>query len=153
LGWVPEHLARDRARSEPDQGLLEQANGLVEAGQAGQARALLAEELRSRAVSEAVHDLYRRPLRTADDRPALLEHGRMYLNLLLAAGNERKALELLRENLALDGAFAPMQEEQGIALLAAADQRGDSRLGLELRLALNGAFPRHPQSARWATDA
>lgn len=153
LGWIPEYLGIREARDGPDQGLLEQANGLVEAGEAGQARALLAEELRSRAVGEPVHDLYRRLLRQADDRAALLEHGRLYLNLLLATGNERKALELLRDCLALDRNFAPMQEEQGEALLAAADQRSDSRLGLDLRLALHAAFPRHPRSTHWATEA
>jgi tetratricopeptide (TPR) repeat protein len=153
LGWQPQYLQLQEARRDPDQALLEHASSLVQDGQTQQARALLAEELRTRAVTPAVHELYRKLLRLANDRPALLEHSRLYINLLMVSGGERKALDLLREALLLDRGFVPLQEEHGIALVAAADRRGDSQLALDLRLALHAAYPRHPLAARWATDA
>lgn len=153
LGWEPQYLAQELQRNEPDQALLEQASALVQDGQTDQARALLAEELRTRAVTPAVHELYRKLLRLANDRPALLEHSRTYINLLMLSGGERKALDLLREALLIDDRFVPLLPEHGLALVAAADRRGDSKLALDLRLALHAAHPRHPQAARWATDA
>jgi len=153
LGWDPQYLSLERERQDPDQDLLERASALVQDGQTGDARALLAEELRTRAVTPAVHELYRKLLRLANDRPALLEHSRLYINLLMVSGGERKALDLVREALLLDRGFVPLQQEHGEALVAAADRRGDSQLALDLRLAMHAAHPRHPRAARWATDA
>lgn len=153
LGWQPPYLELQEQRADPDQALLERASALVQDGQTDPACALLADEMRTRAVSPAVHELYRKLLRLGNRRAQLLEHSRIYINLLMISGGERKALDLAREALVLDRQFVPLQVEHGSALVAAADRRGDSQLGLDLRLALHAAHPRHPLAARWATDA
>ena len=153
LGWIPEHRVASLRRVDPDHDLLERAEAAMQDGRAGDARALLEEELRTRAVSIAVHARYRQLLRDAADSAALAQHARGYLQRLLLDGEERRALDLLREQLAVDPSFAPLDAGQQVALLAAADRRGDSDLALRLRLALYRTRPADPQAAHWATAA
>src|SRR5690606_37159379 len=91
------HSERAGLPPDRDRVLLDAASGHVRDGDTDAASALLREVIRSRAVSQEVHELYRRLLKQANDRIGLLAHGRVFLNLLMLDKAERRALGLARE--------------------------------------------------------
>jgi len=155
LQFDPEaHLAQpgDRPRDR-DQHLLDQASERLQGGEPEAAMALLREEMRERAVSPEVHELYRRMLRQADDRKGLVEHGRLFLHLLLIEKQERRALGLARECLDLDPDFTTPEVEDGAMLARRAAVVGQSGLAIDLLTAAIRKDPRHPDMSAWTLSA
>ncbi|HRQ64099.1 MAG TPA: hypothetical protein PKZ76_04410 [Xanthomonadaceae bacterium] len=136
-----------------DQDLLDQAGAQIQAGDPAQAMALLREEMRERAVSPEVHELYRRLLRQAGDHAALVEHGRLFLHLLLMEKRERRALGLARECLDLDADFTTPEPEDGARLAERAALAGQSALAVDLLRAAIRKHPRNPQMPAWSLRA
>lgn len=137
-----------------DRDLLESAGARVQAGEPDAALALLREDIRERAVSADVHELYRRLLRqSAADGGELVAHGRLYLHLLLMEKQERRALGLARECLDLDPDFTTPEVEDGVRLAQRATMSGQSALALDLLRAAIRARPRHPQMPAWSLQA
>lgn len=154
LGYEPESHARALPTLEDkDSALLEQAASRVRDGRNTDAVALLREEIRSRAVTPAVHELYRRLVRQSGDAAAADEHARLYLNLLMLQKQDRKALGLLREALDANPDFVPMQLEHGEQLALRSKLSGQNQLALDAWLALLRAYPSQANAARWAFDA
>lgn len=152
LGYEPD-LAQGPLRDSPDAELRGRAEALVREGDTAAARALLADELRSRALELETHELYHRLLREGGDRIALLDHAGMYLNRLLMDKQERRALGLLREALDADPDFLPPQFEQAVQLAGRARLSGQSQLAADVWRALLRRHPRHADAPRWALDA
>lgn len=112
--------------------LVAAASARVREGDSAGALALLREEMRERALSLEAHELYRRLLRTENDREALLQHGRQYLHLLLVEKQDRKALALARECLDLDPAFSPLEGKDGLRLAERAEHLSQHKLAADL---------------------
>lgn len=155
LGFAPEgpgtrlETPRDR-----DQQLLDRVSARMTEGAPDQALALLREEMAERAVSPAVHELYRRLLTQAGDQRALLEHGRLFLHLLLLdPRQDRRAMALARECLDLDGNFTTPEIEDGVKLARRAATSGQARLALELLRGALRTAPKHRDAPEWAADA
>jgi hypothetical protein len=154
LGYTPENHSRALPTLvDRDSALLEQAESMVRDGRTNDALQLLREEIRSRAVTTGTHELYRRLLRPGGDRPAIEDHARLYLNLLMMEKQDRKALGLLREALDANPDFVPMQIEHAEQLATRAQLLGQSQLALDQWLALWRTQRRNPNAPRWALDA
>jgi hypothetical protein len=136
-----------------DRELLDAAGAEVENGQPAAAMARLRAELRTRAVSVEVHDLYRRLLQQAGDRAGLAEHGPLFLHLLLIEKQERRALGLARECLDADPDFTALQPEDSALLAKRALFGGQRQLALDLLLALLRRHPKDPAAAQWTLQA
>ena len=136
-----------------DQVLLDAAESHVREGRSEAALQCLAEEIRSRAVTPEVHELYRRLLRLGGDSVALDKHASLYLNLLMLEKQERKALGLLREALDANPDFVPMQPEHGEQLAQRAKTMGQAQLAVDQWQALLRRHPKDMSAPRWALDA
>lgn len=145
VGFVPEapQLARPLAKPDPDQDLLDEAGALVRDGKPEDATSLLRGHLRGRGGTPAVHTQYRKLLRLAGNNDELLRHGHEYLNILLAQGKERLALELLRECQMIDPKFGPTDAEHVTQLAHLAAKSGQPQVALRL---LSGFHKRFPKS-------
>ncbi|WIH06254.1 hypothetical protein KHF85_07495 [Xanthomonas translucens pv. graminis] len=154
LGYEP--AAADdatHARHDPDQRVLDEAEQFVRDGHAVEALQLLRGEVRSRAVSLAVHELYQRLLRSGGRADDLREHSRQYINRLLQEKQERRALALLREALDADPDFAPLLPEQASLLAERAQLAGQFKLALDGLLAARRAWPKAPEFSAWSLGA
>ncbi|UKE49596.1 hypothetical protein KCU57_12535 [Xanthomonas translucens] len=154
LGYEP--AAADdatHARHDPDQRVLDEAEQFVRDGHAVEALQLLRGEVRSRAVSLAVHELYQRLLRSGERADDLREHSRQYINRLLQEKQERRALALLREALDADPDFAPLLPEQASLLAERAQLAGQFKLALDGLLAARRAWPKAPEFSVWSLGA
>jgi hypothetical protein len=137
LGYEPaDDDDATHARHDPDQRVLDEAEQFVRDGHAVEALQLLRGEVRSRAVSLAVHELHQRLLRSSGRADELREHSRKYINRLLQEKQERRALALLREALDADPDFAPLLPEQASLLAERAQLAGQFKLALDGLLAV-----------------
>ncbi|MEO8803664.1 MAG: hypothetical protein ABI304_10105 [Rudaea sp.] len=136
-------LTRPLAKPDPDQDLLDEVAAFVRDGKPENATELLRGHLRGRGGTPAVHTQYRKLLRLTNDRDELLRHGSDYLNILLAQGKDRLALDLLRECQTLEPTFGPTDAEQITQLAKLAAQGGQPQLALRL---LSGFHKRFPKS-------
>jgi tetratricopeptide (TPR) repeat protein len=144
LGYVvEERLPVRRVTDDPDQALLDQASGFVQAGNPEAATELLRGHLRERGGSDALHTQYRKLLRLADNRDELLHHGRDYISALLAQEKDKRAVDIARECTEIDPAFAPAQSEQVAQLAQKAASVGLTQVAIRL---LSGFHKRYPKS-------
>lgn len=154
LGIEPKALAEAADRPpNRDRDLLDTAGERVRDGDPAAALALLREEMRGRAVSIEVHELYRRLLRQAGDVAGLADHGPLFLHLLLLEKQERRALGLARECLDADPDFCALEPEDSARLAERALLAGQRALALELLTALTRRYPKHPDLPRWCIRA
>jgi hypothetical protein len=154
LGLEPRSITEGAALpANRDRELLDAASAKVQQGEPGAARELLRAELRTRAVTIEVHELYRRMLQQAGDNPAMLEHGPLFLHLLLVEKQERRALGLARECLDVDPDFTALQPEDSALLAERAVFGGQRQLALDLLLALLRRHPKDPSMPQWTLRA
>ncbi|MFA5684870.1 MAG: hypothetical protein WCZ65_06305 [Lysobacteraceae bacterium] len=147
------HQRAAEAPRNRDEELVEAAGVLVREGRSDEAIALLREQMASRAIPLAAHDLFRRLLRQAGAQEEMSGHARTYLHLLIVEKQERRALGLIRECLDADSAFAPPEPEDGLALAARAQQLGQSQLAVDILLGVSRAHPRLRVGARASLQA
>lgn len=131
-----------RLADDPDQELLDQCDAWTREGELDKAVQRLGPHLRDRGGSTALHQRYRKLLTAMGDKDALLDHGRLWLSVLIAQEKLREALNLARECIALDPGFRPPHPEQIHPLALAAQQQGQAQLALQL---LNGFHQQHPK--------
>ncbi|MGO4550088.1 hypothetical protein AB4059_03150 [Lysobacter sp. 2RAF19] len=157
LGYAPATLQPDAARPAIGGGatdpVIAQAEPLIREGRITDAIALLRTEVRTRAVSVEVHELYRRLLQQAGDVRVVLEHARQFVHQLMMEKQDRKALPLLRESLDADPAFVTLLPEHGARLAEQARLGGQAQLAVDALHALFNAHPGDPASAQWGLTA
>ncbi|MEZ5441900.1 MAG: hypothetical protein R3F15_10475 [Lysobacterales bacterium] len=143
--YVPEPPTTplSRPRLDPDQDRIDEAEAVHAQRGAAAAAQVLAEHLRERGGTDAVHLRYRQWLREADDRAALLAHGQQYLNVLLANERSAEAVKLLLECQTLDSRFQPAGADLVHELAEAAAQAGESKAALLLLNSYLHASPDH----------
>lgn len=143
-------VERRSASSDPDQGLLDQAEHFVREGQPEEAEKLLGAQIRRLGGSAALHAQYRKLLKLRGDADALTEHGRNYINVLMAQEQEKRALELARDCLADDPNFTLAMPAQVSQLAGRAAKMGQAKLALDL---LRGFHERHKRDPDVAANA
>lgn len=143
LGYEPERkVVLKTVRDDPDQPLIDHAESLTRDGRIVEARDYLLAQLRERGATVAVHERYRKVLRALDDRPALAEHGKQLLSVLLAQDKEKPALDLLRECFTLDPAFMPALPEDATRLARRAAASGLTEIALRVLAGFHKQWPR-----------
>jgi hypothetical protein len=160
LDFEPEAHALPVARSDadPDQGLLEQAVAHVRAGRVEVACELLGRRLRMRdespadlrssslrkeAAGEAVHAQYHKLLGQLGRREDLLRHGREWIGILLAQGNDRRVVDVARSCLDLDPAFEPTRPDDVSRVAERALAIGATQVALQLVSMFHRRHPKH----------
>jgi hypothetical protein len=144
VGFEPEapQMSRPLVKPDMDQDVLDEVSAFVRNGQPEHATDLLRGHLRGRGGTHAVHTQYRKLLALAKDRDELLRHGMEYLNILMAQGKDRLALDLVRECRALEPTFAPADPAQITQLAKLAAQGGQPQLALGLLSDFHQRFPK-----------
>jgi hypothetical protein len=154
LGYeIDAPLARRDPNADPDQDVLDEAAALVVDGNAAAAETLLGNRLRARGGTAAVHAQYRKLLKLRGDEDALLAHGSQYLVVLMEQGQDKLALELARDCLAIDDEFVVARSEHVGTLARRAVEVGQPRVAVTL---LEGFVQRHfshPDAAGHAVAA
>jgi hypothetical protein len=141
LGYeIDTPLARRDANADPDQDVLDEAAALVVDGDAAGAEKLIGARLHARGGTAAVHAQYRKLLRLRGDEDALLAHGGKYLAVLMEQGQDKLALELVRDCLALDPDFVVSRSEDVATLSRRAVELAQPRVAVTL---LEGFVQRH----------
>ncbi|MBO9830030.1 hypothetical protein J7373_17400 [Xanthomonas sp. A2111] len=154
LGYEPAADAAGAfARHDPDQRVLDEAEQLVRDGHTEDALQVLRSEVRTRAVSLGVHELYQRLLRGSTRHDERREHTRQYIHRLLQEKQERRALALQREALDTDPDFAPLLPEQATLLAERAQLAGQFRLAADGLQAALRAWPKAPERSVWSLQA
>lgn len=148
LGWTPEGDDEIKRGTNPDQDVLDAAEGFAAEGKLEQAEALLKDQLASRGGSPALHERYRKLLALRGANDALLAHGREYINVLLAQNQDRKALDVIRECLAIDKAFQPSEPAFVNRLAQRAADLGMTQLALDILSGFHKAFPKNTDTPR-----
>lgn len=143
---VPEKLRK--LRQDPDQGLVDEAEALVQDGRTEDARTLLARHIETRGGTVLVHEHYRKLLKATQDHAGLLKHGLGYVQVLLAQDNLKRALELMQEGHALDPGFAPDIADDIHRLAQRASQVGLHTLALKMIAGFHKRWPKHKDIAR-----
>jgi tetratricopeptide (TPR) repeat protein len=133
---------------DPDQGLVDEAEALVQDGRADEAATRLAEHIVTRGGTVLVHEHYRKLLKATQDPAGLLKHGLGYAQVLLAQDNLKRALELMQECYALDPNFAPDIADDVHRLAQRASQTGLHPLALKLVSGFHKRWPKHKDIAR-----
>lgn len=145
LGFTPDAhvMPESRGGADPDQGLLDQAGMLARDGQTEPACELLARRLRMREASEAVHAQYHKLLGQAGRREERVRHGREWIGILLAQGNDRRVVEVARECLELDPGFEPTRPEDVARIADKAVEAGATQVALKLVSMFHRRHPKH----------
>jgi len=128
---------------DPDQALLDEAAHLVRDGAPEQAADQLGAAIRGRGGSDAVHAQYRKLLALSGRREEQLRHGREWISTLLAQDKDRRAVDVARECLELDPAFAPAQADEVSRLATAAADAHASQVALKLLSGFHQRWPKH----------
>lgn len=150
LGFTPAQFGTKPKLRTRDSDLMQAAQNMVADGDVAAAISLLGGEMRERAVPLDAHALYRRLLHSRNDATALLQHAGPYLNVLVLEKKDRLALGLLRESLEADPDFTPLQAEGGHRLAQRACDMGQTKLAIDLWLAMIKHWPREPARVEWA---
>lgn len=150
VGYMP--AAHDasirRTGGDPQQGLLDEAERLARDGRPDAACDLLGVELRGRGGSETMHARYRDLLAQLGRGDDQLRHGREWIGALLAQGNERRAVDIARECLAIDPEFEPVPPDDVSRVARKAADIGASQLALTLIAQLRCKHAEHPDVPR-----
>lgn len=146
LGFTPDAAPMPliNRHADPDQSILDEAAQMVRDGETDLATDALRAHLRERGGTEAVHTQYRKLVRLKGDKAELIRHGKEWLPMLLAQDREKAALELYRDLVELDPAYAIGDAESNTRLANRAAALGQTQLALRL---ISGFHKRHPKSA------
>ena len=128
-------------KADPDQGLLDEVAQMVLAGDTAGAEARLAQHLRTRGGTAAVHAQYRKLLRLSGDVAGSTRHGNEYLAILMAQDKEKDAYDLVRDCIAIDPSYKPAYPDAIKHMARRAADQGQVKLAVQL---LAGFHERHP---------
>ncbi len=132
-----------RANADPDQQILDEAAQFVRDGNPDAARERIAEQLRSRGGSEALHAQYRKLLALGDRREEQLRHGREWISQLLAQDKDQRAVDVARECLDLDPAFRLSSPDEVARIAQKAVDTGNTQVALKLLSGFHKYYPKH----------
>lgn len=109
---------------------------------------MLVERMQGRSAPSSLHQAYRDLLHKEGLKEGLLEHGHIWIAVLMAQGETRRALGLTQECMDIDASFLPDAPESALALAELAASSGMTRLSLKLCRGYLGRWPRSPECPR-----
>lgn len=128
--------------------ILDAARARAAGGDVRGAATLLRDELAAHADLLPVHDEYRHWLRQDGDKAELAVHGKKYIPVLLGKGQDRRAIDVVRECRVLDPAFALDKAEDVTRLAHAAADAGQTQIALGVLAGFHKRFRNHPDIGR-----
>jgi len=137
-----------RTPADPDQETLDEAAQLVRDGRPDDARERIAQQLRVRGGTEALHAQYRKLLALGEQRDEQLRHGREWITVLLSQDKDRRAVDIARECLELDPAFQPASPDEVGRIAQKAVDAGVTQVALKLLSGFHKRYPKHPDIPR-----
>ena len=140
-------LQDDVPWTDSSRSVLEAARNRAATGDIPGAANLLRDEIAAHPQALALHDEYRHWLKQGDDRIELAAHGKEYIPVLLAQDQQRRAVDVARECLALDPAFKLDAAEDITRLAKVAADAGQTQLALSLLGGFHKRFRNHPDIA------
>ena len=141
-----EKLVRE-AGHDDDAHLLEQVKAVATSDPRA-AIGMLVTRMQGRSAPAPLHQAYRDLLRQEGLRDGLLEHGHIWMAVLLANNEPRRALGLVQECTEINPAFMPDAPEHASALAELAARSGMTRLALKLCRGYLAHWPRSPEAPR-----
>jgi len=141
LGEVVDH-------TDPSRPMLDAARERAANGDEHGAAELLREELRAHPELHPLHDEYRHWLHRIDAKPALLEHGKSYIPMLLEHDQDGRAIQITRECQTIDPKFALDKAEHVTRVAHAAAEAGHTQVAMGLLAGFHKRFRNHPHIAR-----
>jgi len=124
--------------------LLAEATAMVREGQTDEAVKFLGAEIDRSGAEPEVHDYYRKLLHSRGETRALVEHGKVYVAILIHAFEDtRKALGVAEECLNIDKSFEPTNPGDVRTLAQLAFDQGRHGLVLKLTSGFGKLHPRH----------
>ena len=127
----PKQLPRTHIKLDPDQTVIDECEALVVQGKLAEAAAQFRSLISARGATPMVHGRYRKILQLSQDTAGLLEHGAIWLSVLLAQEKMPEAIAIYKECVALDAAFTPRVPEE-FAILANALSLVEPKLAISL---------------------
>jgi hypothetical protein len=136
-------IARPVLANLEEDATMRQADALVTDGEADAAIAALQDLIHRRGASDPIHTRYRQLLIAKNDIARLSQHGREYVAVLLALGQDKHALALHLESRTLDPEYQLEVPEDITKLISYAVATGQSKLAVELAAGFDQRFPRN----------
>lgn len=140
-------LVRD-IHQDADQHLLDDVEELAIDDPSG-ALDLLVPRLRDRVAPDSLHQAYRKLLRRQGHQDALLVHGQIWIAALIARGDSRRALGVLKECSEIDADFIPDDPHTCGDLADQAARTGIQNTTLKLCRGYLARWPRDPQAPHY----
>ena len=134
-------LPRTHMKLDPDQTVIDECEALVVQGQLAEAAARFRTLISARGATAMVHQRYRKILKLSQDTSGLLEHGQIWLSVLLAQEKMLDAVALFKECIALDPTFVPRAAEE-YAILATALSSTDPKMAIGVLQGFCRQFPK-----------
>ena len=134
--------------TDPARKVLDVARERAAGGDIHGAALLLRDELAANTDSRVLHDEYRHWLQQDGDKATLATHAKTYIPILLAQNQDRRAVEVAREALVADPAFALDQAEHVTRLAHAAADAGQTQLAVGLLAGFHKRFRNHADIGR-----
>lgn len=141
LGYRPESDALAHAlQPDDDDALLRHVNRIAE-DDVEAATGLLTERLREGLAPAPLHQRYRELLRAQARTPELLVHAQIWIAALVAGGETRRALGVVRDAVDIDPGFLPDAPATCGPLADTAAHGGMARLALHLAVGYRNTWP------------
>ena len=131
-------------RADPDQSLIDQTQAMADSGKSTEARAALLAHMKERGATTLAHEHYRRLVKKDNDQAALIEHGKRFVPVLAAQHNDKRAVEVYAETLALDNTFRPEIADDIHRMASRASLMGQHKIALHLLDGFHQRYPKHP---------
>jgi hypothetical protein len=149
LGYAGElELQETAAGSDPTQAVIASARSRAASGDARGAATLLRDEIKNYPSALALHVEYRHWLDQCEEKAELAAHGAQFIPILLAQNQTARAVDIARESLQLDRAFALDNADDISRVAAAAAEAGQTQVALGLLAGFHKRFRNHPDIAR-----
>ncbi len=129
---------------DPDQELLDECEVLVQDGKLNVAAERMGAHLKMRGGTALFHQRYRKLLTALDDKPALLSHAGLWMNVLLAQNQEAQAMVLMQDSLKIDPEFRPADEAAWLPVAKALAPRNADQ-ALKIMQGFHVRFPKSKQ--------
>ncbi len=136
-----------RAQQDPDQGLLDEAETLVQQGKIPEAVSMMGSHLKMRGGSRMFHTRYRKILQSTNDKARLLDHGQLWMSVLGVQNQWPDAMNVFVECQRIDPEFSPKDPEVWYEIARLLGPRSPDQ-ALRLLLKYPTQFPKSKQMGR-----
>jgi len=148
LGYAGHLDFHEQKKDDISKAIIESSRHAAAAGDPRGAADLLRDELKAHPQSVPLHDEYRHALQLLDAKAELVQHGRVFIPVLLAQDRDRRAVEVAHQCQLLDTAFTLEKAEDVTRLAHDAADAGHAQLALSVLGGFHKRFRNHADIGR-----